>query len=172
MLHLHSTPPLIFRNLHSLTHIRCCPLKVNLLAALVSSSFVFFTCAQAENLIITPEAENATAVDAKIYVDGVDGPTVGHFYYLNKVNELGSKELTLTIGGAGLIAGANYSDNLNFNSQNRVYAAATFRSITGSSNIVKPLLGTPSTRQENGVFKLDGEPYYLTSSSIYKYVIN
>lgn len=165
MLHLHSTPPLIFRNLHSLTHIRCCPLKVNLLAALVSSSFVFFTCAQAENLIITPEAENATAVDAKIYVDGVDGPTVGHFYYLNKVNELGSKELTLTIGGAGLIAGANYSDNLNFNSQNRVYAAATFRSITGSSNIVKPLLGTPSTRQENGVFKLDGEPYYLTSNN-------
>lgn len=141
-------------------------MKVNLLAALVSS-FVFFTYAQAESLTITSSAENATVVDAKNYADGVDGPTVGNFYYLNKVNELGNKELSLTIGGAGLIAGASWQENLNFNNLNRVYAAATFRSITGSSTVVKSLLGIPSTRQENGVFKLDGDgaPYYLTSDN-------
>ena len=69
---------------------------------------LFVSPVQAE-VTVTSSATNGTVVDATTYEDGVDGPTVGHFYYLNKTSEKGAKELNLTITGKGLIAGAAYA---------------------------------------------------------------
>lgn len=127
---------------------------------------LFVSPVQAE-VTVTSSATNGTVVDATTYEDGVDAPTVGHFYYLNKTSEKGAKELNLTITGKGLIAGAAYADATSFLDSNRIYASAYFRSIKGPADTVKPLLGDPSTKlTPSGVLKLDGKEYYLTSDNL------
>lgn len=160
MLHLSYYP----HNLHSFSSIRLCPFKVNLLAVMVASSFLVLASANAETPTTTVTTSgNAASVDTGSYIDGVDGPTVGHFYYLNKVNGQGNKELTLTISGEGPIAGPGNE----VSTLRRIYAAATFRSIMGDANSVKPILGNVAVKQENGVFKLTGttKDYFLTSNN-------
>ena len=109
MLHLSYYP----HNIHSFSTIRFCPFKVNILAVMVASSFLVLACANAETPTVTvTTSDNAISVDTGSYIDGVDGPTVGHFYYLNKVNGQENKELTLTFSGRGLISGPdNKVDN-------------------------------------------------------------
>ena len=126
------------------------------------------TPAQAQNLTINAGGTNGAVVDAINYEDGLDGPTVGHYYYLNKTSGEGDHVLTLTFNGAGLIVGAAYSDVQKFDPSNRVYGSATFISLVGPQATVKPLLGVSSTEQANGVYKLNDNTTpnrYLTSDN-------